>query len=636
MTNKNMNIILIILFVFCLILSPISSEKAKAGTMENNVVNGGTAAEKQFWSKVKAIKSVFGDKVDDVALAATILYAGNSSSVLKAEYDEDYNEDEYKSEINYVSSTGGIESSDTDNESSSEQQDSYGQTKGKADLLLAATIVMLDSSGFSTYSDEKYEEALAGNRLVGNMVEDDCDENDKCDLASLGLNVGANIYNAIFCGVGALFDTASTPLQFGLHIFNGEETENDFIETKAQRYVTMTNVCKYGYIGGTVSNVRNTTDKKVQKAQKKKIAKEIIKLANEYRKIYGTEGTGSGVCGTTQASELKDLSNEEYIEKMGPLAQADYSRTGIYASVTIAQSIQEAGWPYTWTSSSLAVTNNNQFGIKCAKRNKCKDGYSSYESIEAGVADHSTLFNEKTYPGYSTASSPKAFLEKVGPIYCPVSDGCGDYAGTVNSLIEQYDLTKWDVKTNTSSDDCPDPGEMASSGGWQIRSIKPSSSDSAFTKVFSNRGQCVWYAQGRAIEIVEELEKNNKLTSDEAKKIKKQLLKSLGNGGEIYDNAVSRNSFKTSNDVRKPKAGSFIVWKKKGDYGHVAVVEEVTDSKITITEGYSNSGSSCPNDWSCVTFNTTTKDLKSFYKNYGKKYTGGYTFSGYVYFLELK
>ena len=109
-----------------------------------------------------------------------------------------------------------------------------------------------------------------------------------------------------------------------------------------------------------------------------------------------------------------------------------------------------------------------------------------------------------------------------------------------------------------------------------------------------------------------------------------------GNGGEIYDNAVARQNFRTSNNIREPKAGSYIVWKEPGNYGHVAVIEEVNtvDNTITITEGWSNSGNSCPNDWGCVSFQKTTMDLDSFYTGYGQSYTGGYVFSGYVYFLE--
>lgn len=78
--------------------------------------------------------------------------------------------------------------------------------------------------------------------------------------------------------------------------------------------------------------------------------KALSKLCGEKK----AAGTG------TQASELKDLSNEEVILKVGPLFTADQKKTGILASVSLAQFILESGYG----KSALAQQANNCFGMK--------------------------------------------------------------------------------------------------------------------------------------------------------------------------------------------------------------------------------------------------------------------------------
>ena len=62
--------------------------------------------------------------------------------------------------------------------------------------------------------------------------------------------------------------------------------------------------------------------------------KALYKLCEE-KKAAGT---------STQATELKDLSNEEVIWKVGPLFTADQKKTGVLASVSLAQFILESGY----------------------------------------------------------------------------------------------------------------------------------------------------------------------------------------------------------------------------------------------------------------------------------------------------
>lgn len=587
--------------------------------------------ERQFYQKVKILKEVYGNSLDEVALtfAVTDRYNG-ADKAFEKEYDKNFDANEYKKKNQF------LKGSSVDN--LTEEDIKLVKQNEKYDLLTLAAIVMVDSNKGGEYSDVCFMDGLAGKRLVANDSAGDVVWDDDDIIGSLIKFISSGFYS-IVNGV-----TCNSVIQQGTDSYFGDSaavrttTENLRVENVGK-------VCEKGYIGG-LYDIKGEDDEKYD-LRKHVIAEGIIAKANHYRKLYGNESLSGNACavgldGNTQASDLIGKSIEERIQIIGPLAQAVYSQTGVFASVTIAQAIQESGimsayepgGGYEWPS---MFEQNNAFGIKCRSNYECKNGYAVYPSLEGGIADHAAVFANGSYPGWDSASSAEEQIRVVGPVYCPVSDGCGDYAGTIISVINSYDLKKWDVKTNVSNGSCIG---VTSVSGWNIRKVAPTSSDSSFAEFeksngTSNRGQCVWYAKGRAFEILDSLKEKNSINESQSSNIKKLILSISGNGGDIYDNA--KDKFNTSNDIKKPKAGSLIVWKKKGDYGHVAVVEEVNNESNTITVigGYTSTGS-CPTSWDCVKLETKTMSLDEFYNGYGKNYNGGYEFDGYVYFLEPK
>lgn len=364
----------------------------------------------------------------------------------------------------------------------------------------------------------------------------------------------------------------------------------------------------------------------------------------------GKPGGGSGtsedscISDNLQASELCALHNqgkyEEWIKKFGPIAQQDYSRTGVFASITMAQAMIESGW-------ACKNIENNLFGIKCNDYPTCTiaptheerngvlmpedDSFRTYQSIGESIYDHSKFLLENKR--YTTAGvfSASNYKEQAQALKRGGYATSSSYATTLINQIETYHLDKYDTVVNTtSSADC----SVKTNAIWDIRTIKPTSSDSAFTLKNSNRGQCVWYAQARAIEIAQDLASKGQITNAQAEKIKNTLMSVYGNGGDWYD--VTRGKFKGSNNPDDVKPGSIISWKKAGGYGHVAIIEDVNETKktVTVTEGWATNGNSCPNSWSCVNFRNKTISLDEYRKTYAKYNKGNYTFSGYVYFLE--
>ncbi len=175
---------------------------------------------------------------------------------------------------------------------------------------------------------------------------------------------------------------------------------------------------------------------------------------------------------TLTAKSFANMSTKQFIEAVGPLAQADYKKTGVLASVTIAQAINESGWGKT----ALAQASNNIFGMKTSLSGNTWSGsvwdgksytkiktveeyngkkvtitakFRKYDSVARSIADHSAYLcnamngSSKRYAGLTSTSSYSRqlkILQKGG--YCTWSS----YVSELTSLIKKYNLTKYDVK----------------------------------------------------------------------------------------------------------------------------------------------------------------------------------------------
>ncbi len=145
-----------------------------------------------------------------------------------------------------------------------------------------------------------------------------------------------------------------------------------------------------------------------------------------------------------------EYDKEGYIKEYKNIAVQEMKRTGIPASITLAQGILES----SYGRSMLARKANNHFGIKCHsswdgptvrkdddKKNEC---FRKYERPQKSFIDHSDFLT--TRPRYSflfdydkTAYKKWARgLKRAGYATNP------DYADELISIIEKYNLDKYD------------------------------------------------------------------------------------------------------------------------------------------------------------------------------------------------
>ncbi|MBR2713003.1 MAG: CHAP domain-containing protein [Bacilli bacterium] len=185
----------------------------------------------------------------------------------------------------------------------------------------------------------------------------------------------------------------------------------------------------------------------------------------------------------------------------------------------------------------------------------------------------------------------------------------------------------------------------AFNGKYTIRDSAPGMGDIYYysfnntNSVYSNTGQCVWYARSRAKEIVAEIAKNNGMSQERADKLMQILDSDCGDGGQWLEVGQDMG-FKTSTNVADVAAPALISWKQDGGAGHVAVIESVDNGKVVMSEGWSSTSlTSCPSTWDCVRFSKDEYTIDEWINGKGAGYTSGSGtkyFSGYVFFTELE
>jgi hypothetical protein len=200
-----------------------------------------------------------------------------------------------------------------------------------------------------------------------------------------------------------------------------------------------------------------------------------------------------GVSGGLQAAVFKALTEAQVVAKVGALFTADQKKSGILASVSMAQFILESGYGKT----ELAQEANNCFGMKKSlsgntwsgsvwdgtsvytKKTQEDDGtgklytvtadFRKYPCVEDSISDHSAYLlgsmngSKKRYAGLAGEKDYKKAVQiiKDGGYATDTS-----YVSKICGIIEKWDLTQYDVadedatgeveqvKTMTN-EDCP-------------------------------------------------------------------------------------------------------------------------------------------------------------------------------------
>ncbi len=162
-----------------------------------------------------------------------------------------------------------------------------------------------------------------------------------------------------------------------------------------------------------------------------------------------------------EIKERNDITQpNEFINKIGEYARNDMKKSGILASLTIAQAILESSW------GKYDCGGNNLFGIKGKYKGQSvmcntseyikgqyvsiKDEFRKYPSWAESLADHSAFLCSVKL-GNGTLRYAKVIGEKDYKKACQAIKDAGyatspTYSQSLINLIEQYNLNRFDVE----------------------------------------------------------------------------------------------------------------------------------------------------------------------------------------------
>lgn len=148
-------------------------------------------------------------------------------------------------------------------------------------------------------------------------------------------------------------------------------------------------------------------------------------------------------------SQSRSPQVEAYIQRYEALAVSEMMRTGVPASITLAQAILESGCG----QSTLAKNSNNHFGIKCKTEwtgektyhddDRKAECFRVYNSVEDSYKDHSDFLKNRPYYTDLFRLSPTDYK---GWAYGLKKDGYAtekDYPQNLIKLIETYNLENY-------------------------------------------------------------------------------------------------------------------------------------------------------------------------------------------------
>lgn len=255
---------------------------------------------------------------------------------------------------------------------------------------------------------------------------------------------------------------------------------------------------------------------------------------DEAGKVIYTNKSAEPVRRGMQATELKGLTAKELISKVGPLFTADQKKSGVLASVSMAQFILESGWG----KSGLTQKANNAFGMKKSLSgntwpNSAWDGKSvvsmqtgeetedgkpytitvefrKYNCIEDSISDHSAYLtgakdgDKLRYEGLKGCKKYKtaAQIIKNGGYATSTS-----YVKALCDIIKEYSLTDYEVKKKTTK-----PAGTTKPAATPFK-VKVSADDLRIRKTPSMHGEIAGYTGKGIFTITEEKNGWGKLKS---------------------------------------------------------------------------------------------------------------------------
>jgi Mannosyl-glycoprotein endo-beta-N-acetylglucosaminidase/Putative peptidoglycan binding domain len=212
---------------------------------------------------------------------------------------------------------------------------------------------------------------------------------------------------------------------------------------------------------------------------------------------------GAALLGNPLSAEAAPRLGDAFVSRIAPTAVASQGRTGVPASVTIAQAILESAWG----ASTLSSRYNNYFGIKCTRttpRSQCVDlptteyvngrrvtvtePFRRYASADESFTDHARLVSTGYRAALPYSGDAKRFLtvlQQLGYASDP------NYANAAYAIICSYDLTRFDRPSTATASSASGFTLPVGARAWIVERNAPAARVRVLQQALSARGYTV-------------------------------------------------------------------------------------------------------------------------------------------------
>ena len=304
---------------------------------------------------------------------------------------------------------------------------------------------------------------------------------------------------------------------------------------------------------------------------------------------------------------------QSFLNTIGPVAQQVAQENGIYASVMIAQAALESGWG----NSALSTQGHNLFGVKWngtgnyvtmptqeyygGQWHTINAKFQSYNSYYDSLTGYAQLI-KNNFPNSTRANAATPQIAAANLKYGVYGSYATDpnYANSLDRMISDYELTRYDVYTGTSSTNQNQQNSNAANSNQHESQISAGNGNQIPDTYTVKAGDSLWGISQTYGTTVNNLKQINNLSSNviyvgQVLKLKQQSTTQPESSQSSQSNSSDFYTVKAGDSLWKIAMGNDLTVSHLKQMNNLTINTIYVGQQLRIKEGQTNSQASQSN-----------------------------------------